>query len=330
MSAYASASLPAADAEDEEERKKLAAQQARGKRGGVAAAAASVDDVKDYAKPEYPKSPDTAKSLTAMVKNNQNMQVLVGHLSDSQMADVINAFYKMEFEPESKIIQQGDEGTCLYLIEEGSVDIFVARPGPDGKVAEGDVGSKVASWSAGMLFGELALMYNAPRAATVIAKSKVTTWALNSIDYRMLLVKLSSTMVEKYSGWLCNVELFKALNHFELGRLAETEESKMFEEDEIILKQGDLGDELYILDEGDARAFVNGDQGEIAVKSYTQKGDYFGELALLDKAPRTATVKAGSEGCIVSCFTKDNFERILGPVKNSLPRAQYKPIAEFK
>ena len=64
------------------------------------------------------------------------------------------------------IINQGDEGDNYYIIEEGTVDIFVNE-------------TKVVSLSEGSGFGELALIYGTPRAATVMAGSDVKLWGID-------------------------------------------------------------------------------------------------------------------------------------------------------
>ena len=67
------------------------------------------------------------------------------------------------------IIQQGDEGDNFYIIDQGSVDIYVN-------------GARVVSLSEGASFGELALIYGTPRAATVMAGSDVKLWGIDRLE----------------------------------------------------------------------------------------------------------------------------------------------------
>lgn len=133
------------------------------------------------------------------------MKVLVGHLSNEKMNDLVGAFYVKDVDNGNNIIKQGDEGDRLYIVDEGNVDIFVARkdaPAP---------GDKVLSLGSGALFGELALMYNAPRAATVTATSAVKAFVLDAIDFKMLLAQSTQATYTKYEGWLSSVELLSSL-----------------------------------------------------------------------------------------------------------------------
>lgn len=303
------------DQEGAQEAQKIEEQQRRPRRVSISAGKVSDDALKNYVKPVHPKDEDTKLSIQTLLIEDEKMSVLFGHLQKDALADVVNAFYCKEFEQGIDIIKQGDAGDCLYIVADGVVDIFVARPGNDGKIPSGERGPKVVSFGAGTLFGELALMYHAPRAATVQAASAVVkTYVLNADDFKMLLMQSGQAHYAKYEGWLSDVDILKVLNHFELARLAEILENDCFDADEDIITQGDAGDAFFILEDGTAAAYINGEDGEKEVQTYTMQGQYFGEIALLTSQPRRATVRATGEGCSVAYITRENFEGHLGPI----------------
>jgi len=84
---------------------------------------------------------------------------------------IIGAFQKKTFSKGDDIISQGAEGDMFYVVEDGECEIFVTGVG---KVME--IGGFGSSRN---FFGELALLYDAPRAATVTAAGKVTCWGLD-------------------------------------------------------------------------------------------------------------------------------------------------------
>merc|ERR1711879_967799 len=133
----------------------------------------------------------------------------------------------------------------------------------------------------------------------------------------MGLMSKGQAQFAKYEGWLSQVKLLKSLNHFELARIADAMGSDCFDAGEDIITQGDEGDTFFILEDGQASAFIDGDEGEIEVKTYTE-GDYFGELALLTSAPRRATVRATGEGCVVATISREDFVSLLGPIAEML------------
>jgi len=308
---------------------KIKAQQGRSRRPGVAAESVDNDKVQNYKRPVHAKDKETEAKIRNILQDNKNLQVLFGHLQGQALTDVINAFYLKEISDGIDIIRQGDEGDCLYIIDSGTVEIFVRR----GESTPGDKGKQVLTLGSGGLFGELALMYAAPRAATVTAASDtVRCFVLDALDFKMLLAQSSQAQYAKYEGWLHEVELLKSLNHFELSKLAEALQPEQYKPGDEIIKQGDPGDRFFILEEGTAAAYITGAEGEMEVKVYDKVGDYFGEIALLTSQPRKATVRAGGQnGCKVMSLSKENFDLLLGPISAILKKEkdQYPQYADF-
>merc|ERR1712048_446662 len=118
---------------------------------------------------------------------------------------------------------------------------YVARSDPaTGQLTKGDKGTKVVSLGPGALFGELALMYSAPRAATVTITSPVCKlWQLDREPFKMLVAQNSQNTYTKYEGWLSEVDILKSLNQHELSKLSELLESTNFDAGEDIIKQGE-------------------------------------------------------------------------------------------
>jgi len=292
----------------------------RARRAGIAAASVDKKAVDSYKVPVFEKDAATRKMLQDVIAKNEKMQVLFGHLKEAARASVVDAFFSKRVKVGDEIIRQGDEGSELYIVGSGTVDVYVARASDEGKLRPGDRGQKVVTLGAGALFGELALMYAAPRAATVVAATQAEMWALGQEPFKMLLMQSSQQQYALYEGWLSQVDIFKALNQFELAKLSELLDSKLYSEGEVIIKQGEVGDCFYLLEDGECTAFISSAAGEQPVKVYDCQGQYFGELALLNEEPRKATVRASGTGCCVASLTKDDFASILGPIKEILQK----------
>jgi cAMP-dependent protein kinase regulator len=218
-----------------------------------------------------------------------------------------------------QVIVQGDQGDFFYVVEKGSFDIYVnpsgtLQAGPDG------LGNKVATIEPGGSFGELALMYNAPRAATVMsAEAGCTLWALDRITFRRILMDSTFQRRRLYESFLEEVPLLSSLTRYERSKIADALETQKYPAGTTIIKEGDAGEAFYLLESGEAAAFKDGT--EHPVKQYT-KGDYFGELALLNDAPRAASVVSKTDAKVAR-LGKDGFQRLLGPVESIMRRTKY-------
>lgn len=221
-----------------------------------------------------------------------------------------------------QVISQGDAGDFFYVVEKGSFDVYVnssgfLQPGPDG------MGQKVGSIQPGGSFGELALMYNAPRAATVVsAEAGCMLWALDRHTFRRILMESTFARRRMYESFLEEVPLLQTLTPYERSKIADALETQKFSPGDTIIKEGDLGSAFYLLESGEADAYKSDIEG--SVKHY-EKGDFFGELALLNDAPRAASVVAKTEVKVAS-LGKNAFQRLLGPVEGIMRRIKYEGV----
>jgi len=86
--------------------------------------------------------------------------------------------------------------------------------------------------------------------------------------------------------------LFHGMEPDELTRLAQTMAQRRFRRNEVIFHEGDPGDSLHVVVEGKVKITRESAEGEEAIVVILAAGDAFGELVLLDGAPRSATATA--------------------------------------
>ncbi|KAL2826997.1 cyclic nucleotide-binding-like protein [Aspergillus cavernicola] len=266
--------------------------------------------------PYHGKSEEQLGRLKTAVSNN----FLFSHLDDEQFKTVLDALVEKPIPAKDiKVISQGDAGDYFYIVEEGHFDVYInssgaVQPGPDG------MGNHISSIGPGGSFGELALMYNAPRAATIVSTdSKSTLWALDRITFRRILMDSAFQRRRMYEAFLEEVPLLSSLKPYERAKIADALDAIKFSAGSTIISEGDPGDAFYLLESGEADTYINGVGGPL--KSY-KRGDYFGELALLDDKPRAASIVARSE-VKVAKLGRDGFKRLLGPVEEILRRTEY-------
>ena len=199
--------------------------------------------------PYHQKTPDQLDRLRKSVSNN----FLFSHLDDDSANLVLGALVEKPIPARDiKVITQGDAGDYFYVVERGVFDIYVnpsghVLPGPQG------MGNKVNTIGPGGSFGELALMYNAPRAATVVSTEKDSTlWALDRVTFRRILMDSAFQRRRMYESFLEEVPLFSSLTLYERSKIADALDTKKFAPGETIIREGDPGEAFFLLEAGEA------------------------------------------------------------------------------
>jgi len=300
--------------EDEEEDEVAPAPPAnyanRGRRTSVSAesmAPTSADNGPPPEKIVIPKSAEQRARIETSIRNN----FLFKNLDEEQYNDVVDAMSEKKFGVGETVIKQGAVGDFFYVTESGSLDVFVSRAGGEP--------IKVASYGPNSSFGELALMYNAPRAATIKTTSESVLWALDRVTFRRILMDSTSKKRRYYESLLEDVPLLSSLEPYERHKIADALETVVFEDGDVVIRQGDVGENFYFIEQGDARVTVTDEAGTVYELKGLTKGNYFGELALLHDKPRVATVSAKGK-LKVATLGKKAFVRLLGPVVDIIKR----------
>ena len=109
---------------------------------------------------------------------------------------------------------------------------------------------------------------------------------------------------------LGSVSYFAGLDTDALSRVAAGVRSRRFRRGEVIFHAGDPGDALFILLSGEVKISLPSEAGEEAILVRLRPGDVFGELALLDGAPRSATATALSAAETV-VLPRDRFRELI-------------------
>jgi CRP-like cAMP-binding protein len=109
-----------------------------------------------------------------------------------------------------------------------------------------------------------------------------------------------------------NVELFDGLATGHLREIAKICQEKSYYKGEIICHQGEMGDELYIIAVGLVEVQLE-DDTRVPSKSIVQlgEGQPVGEIALLDRGPRTATLKAITDPTLVLTISRDKLLSLI-------------------
>jgi len=170
-------------------------------------------------------------------------------------------------------------------------------------------------YNPGDAFGELALLYNAPRAATIKAKTDSELWALDRRTFNFIVKDSAQLKRDKYEEFLKEVPILKNVDSYERNKLADGIKESWYKQGDYVIKEGTEGDVFFLIMSGKAIATKTLTPGHPAtqVASY-KEGDYFGERALLKNEPRAANIIAESELQVIKLDRK-SFRRLLGPIE---------------
>jgi len=275
------------------------------RRGAISAEPIREEDIESYVKKVVPKDYKTMASLSKAIAKN----VLFSHLDENERSDIFDAMFPVNAMPGEVIIQQGDEGDNFYIIDTGDVEVYVN-------------GEKVVQIGEGGSFGELALIYGTPRAATVKASTgtDVKLWGIDRDSYRRILMGSTIRKRKMYEEFLSKVSILENLDKWERLTVADALEAVSFEDGDVVVTQGESGNDFFIILDGSAIVTQFRNEGDEGVEvGRLGPSDYFGEIALLLDRPRAATVTArGPLKCVK--LDRGRFERVLGPCSEILKR----------
>lgn len=107
------------------------------------------------------------------------------------------------------------------------------------------------------------------------------------------------------AAMLAGVELFEHLGEDDRARLAESIRAKVLKAGEVLFRTGDPGEALFIVLDGEVELFIRDNAGQKIPLTIAGPGQLFGELALLDRGPRTATAEALTDSELLSLSRDD-------------------------
>ncbi|CAH1992447.1 unnamed protein product [Acanthoscelides obtectus] len=239
------------------------------------------DENDDITLPSYPKSPEDEQLIRDAIGRNDFLSKII---SGTRLDDVVPAFYMKEVSAKETVIKQGNEGYHMYISISGKYQIIV-----NGKITE--------QFDDVRVFGELAILYNAKRMATIKAITEGKVWVLDSNVYQKITQKHNIKEADEIMQFLLNNKTLNVIGKDALQIMSTSLKTEKFLPGAVIVKQGDKGNKFYIIRAGTVTITKDG-EGVVGVY---KKGDCFGEIALLKEDCRKATVTADQP--MVECLT---------------------------
>ena len=243
------------------------------------------------------------KALELIHKNNKNKEdyemiynIIDKHffmqtLNDQARNEIIITMSLCKVKEGTTLFTQGSIGNYWYIIHDGKFSLYIDN------ILKKEL-------KRGDSFGEYALMNNSPRSATVKAITDCEVWVMKREVFRKILDYLFTLNYDENMKFLNSINLpldstFKSI-------LANNLIQEMYKEGEYICKEGELGNCMYIIKDGDVDCCKNG-----KIIRTLKKGDNFGQKAILEENKRTLDVIAKSD-CILYSISVEFFKNQIG------------------
>lgn len=254
---------------------------------------------KAWSPPVNRKSQQDDASIRKSVRRN----LLFANISEETLQVLVNAMEYVAVSRGKEIIRQGATGDLFYIVDSGVCQVLI----------NGRVVGEVDGTSDRNFFGELALLYDSPRAASIRASTDVECWSLDRVTFKRVLMETTIKQRQLYLDFIDQVPIFSTLSGYEKMIVADALRVEYFDPGSTVIEEGTAGDDFYIVEDGEVKCTKDG----VEVSSRLGSGDFFGELALVTHDRRMASVMAMRKTkCLV--LDRKTFKRLLGPMQEHL------------
>jgi len=226
----------------------------------------------------------------ARISDAIKTSVMFRNITDEQRELIYGVMEPISVKKGDWVIKQGAVGDRFYIIDEGTFEVRILK---EGEKDNGSGGNIVHLYEGSLskhlhpIFGELALMYSAPRAASVIARTDGVLFGLHRSAFRQVLAKSGGTR-KSLTKTIAKIPLFEDLDEDEISKVAVAFDEIAFGRGEQIVEQGHVGDSMFVLTSGTCERVkvVKGSPESSTLNA----GDNFGEEVILDRQKYSSTV----------------------------------------
>ena len=280
------------------------------RRAGVSAETGDASDAVSVRKKSVEgQKPKTEEEQAKIAEATASSPLFEG-LSTAQRTEVVQAMFEQKSQPGQIVIEQGAQGDNFYVVSSGEFAAYLSQ-------VNGGT-TPVKTYGAGGSFGDLALMYNVPRAATIKCTQAGSLWGLNRTTFRSILMAAHKQEMDTTAQFLKSVSILSPLTDAQRDALGSVLQELEFGKGETVVREGDVADALFLIKEGELSAFKAEDghaQGNLLGKMGPL--EFFGESSLdADEGEtRQATVVASKKSLVLK-LTRSDFTELLGDLRD--------------
>ncbi|XP_059618797.1 cGMP-dependent protein kinase, isozyme 2 forms cD5/T2 isoform X1 [Phlebotomus argentipes] len=183
----------------------------------------------------------------------------------------------------------------------------------EGRVEVSREGKYLSTLSGAKVLGELAILYNCQRTATITAVNDCKLWAIERQCFQTIMMRTGLIRQTEYTDFLKSVPIFKSLPEDTLIKISDVLEETYYQKGDYIVRQGARGDTFFIISKGQVRVTIRlPDSQEEKFIRLLGKGDFFGEKALQGDDLRTANIICDSpDGVTCLVIDRETFNQLI-------------------
>lgn len=261
--------------------------------------------------PKHAKTADEALFLGKQL----SQLFFLKHLDRREIGILVGAMRKVTFQSNATIIRQGDQGEHLYIIESGYCRVTMNGTGIVCDIPD-DQGAKFNGSEPRRHIGELALLYDKPRGASVFTLSEVQAWCLDRGTFKSIVQLAANKRREIYFDFISQVPLFSNFDETQKSTICDALQPEHFDKGDILIREAEPSEHFFIIEEGKvvATRLVNGRQ--VRLGTPLSRGSFFGDTVLIRDEVGNATITALKETSILKLH-RDTFKRLIGHIPST-------------
>lgn len=262
---------------------------------------------KDPAAPKSVKGGNVSSENRRFILKVLQKHFVFGNLDDDEQETVVDHFEMQRAGPDELIFAQHEVGDCWYIIQSGIFEVCV-----DDRA--------VHQLRAKHSFGELAMLYSVPRTATVTCKEKGMLWKMHADQFRVCMEQLSAKNMKRALEFFESDSTFRHMSKEEKSILSTACSVQNFAAGEVILREGEVGEWMFIVTEGTVKIVDQFGNSEIK-----KPGALLGSSGVMYSSLNCSGATAVDK---VTCLAlgRKSLESLLGPGGSVLRRSAIKAM----
>ena len=228
-----------------------------------------------------------------MIKKIFSKNYFLKTLNEKNKEDIMKEIRLAKIGGNKLVIKEGYEGRLLYIIRKGLVELI-----KDNII--------IKTYSKGESFGEIALLHKYFRTSTIRTISECEFWILERISFRKIIDASTIENYKENKKFINSINIFRALENYQISLLCSALYKEMYIKDNIIAKEGDIANCIYIIKEGEVNCVKEG-----RIIRTLSKGENFGERSIFLDTKRSLDVIAKTN-CICYLISFDILKTVLG------------------